>query len=271
MRGVGANLRNHPCVMLALYLSRHAVQPPDNPWFLQNWLRFSSHHPGCGRNDMHLMPFNKVAWHALGARVGATAITVLQSHSTGRVELASADPAALPKVRFNLLADSRDSERLVAGFRFTLQLLTDPRVATMRRELFLPNPRIVASLARRNRWNALKARAIALTLDHDPLRKIFIGSSSVDPHALLADDERLREFVRMHAHPQLHDCGTCRMGRADDADAVVDGAGRVHGVDALRVVDASIFPTVPRGYPHFIVLMAAEKIADAIHAEWSAR
>ena len=58
------------------------------------------------------------------------------------------------------------------------------------------------------------------------------------------------------------------MGRANDPDAVVDGAGRVHGMRGLRVVDASIVPTIPRGYPHFIIIMAAEKIAaDRLAAE----
>jgi hypothetical protein len=50
---------------------------------------------------------------------------------------------------------------------------------------------------------------------------------------------------------------------------VVDSSGRVHGTEGLRVADASIFPTIPRGYPHFIVIMAAEKIADAVKASWS--
>jgi choline dehydrogenase-like flavoprotein len=54
--------------------------------------------------------------------------------------------------------------------------------------------------------------------------------------------------------------------RADDASAVVDST--VHGIEALRVVDASIFPAIPRRHIHFIVLMAAETIADAIKSEW---
>lgn len=57
------------------------------------------------------------------------------------------------------------------------------------------------------------------------------------------------------------------MGSTDDSLAVVDSNGRVHGVDGLRVADASIFPTIPRGYIHFIVIMAAEKIAAAMKPE----
>ena len=51
---------------------------------------------------------------------------------------------------------------------------------------------------------------------------------------------------------------------ADDADAVVDSAGRVYGVEGLRVADASIMPNVMAGNTNLPVIMAAEKIADAI-------
>ena len=53
-------------------------------------------------------------------------------------------------------------------------------------------------------------------------------------------DEQLDEFVRNHGETAYHPCGTCKMGT--DPMAVVDNEGRVHGVQALRVVDASIIP-----------------------------
>jgi 5-(hydroxymethyl)furfural/furfural oxidase len=60
------------------------------------------------------------------------------------------------------------------------------------------------------------------------------------------------------------------MGVAGDRDAVVDPTGRVHGVGALRVVDASIMPTLPRGNTNIPTIMVAEKIAagmlDDAHA-----
>jgi choline dehydrogenase len=62
----------------------------------------------------------------------------------------------------------------------------------------------------------------------------------------------------------FHPSSTCRMGPASDPTAVVDHNGRVHGVQALRVVDASIFPTGPRANVHFTVVAVAEKLADAI-------
>jgi 5-(hydroxymethyl)furfural/furfural oxidase len=54
------------------------------------------------------------------------------------------------------------------------------------------------------------------------------------------------------------------MGADGDPMAVVDAAGRVRGVDGLRVVDASVFPVVPSANTNFPTLMTAEKMADAI-------
>ena len=61
-----------------------------------------------------------------------------------------------------------------------------------------------------------------------------------------------------------HPCGTCRMGAASDPLAVVDANGRVHGIEGLRVVDASIMPDCPRVNINATTMMVAEKIADAI-------
>lgn len=81
------------------------------------------------------------------------------------------------------------------------------------------------------------------------------------------DRAALRAAVRTHVATTFHPSGTCRMGPGSDANAVVDHAGRVYGVDGLRVVDASIFPTGPRANLHSTVVAVAEKLADAIHDE----
>jgi 5-(hydroxymethyl)furfural/furfural oxidase len=215
---------------------------------------------------MHLIVLNKMAWHDLGRHVGNLAVTALKSYSRGHVRLASADPTTPPKISFALLDDERDYERLVDGFRFVLELATDPEVAQIGGPAFNPNFRIVANLEKRTRWNGLKARALAASLDIGPLRSLFLRGR-VDVERLLADEGALRACVRRLSAPQLHPLGTCRMGTSNDPEAVVDAVGRVHGVERLRVVDASIFPTITRGYTHFLVLMAAEKLADAVKSD----
>jgi 5-(hydroxymethyl)furfural/furfural oxidase len=80
----------------------------------------------------------------------------------------------------------------------------------------------------------------------------------------MADDDKLEEFTRKAAIGVWHASCTCRMGADSDPLAVTDRAGRVRGVDGLRVVDASLFPAVPCANTNFPTLMTAEKIADAV-------
>lgn len=61
------------------------------------------------------------------------------------------------------------------------------------------------------------------------------------------------------------------MGPSTDAAAVVNSQLRVHGIKHLRVVDASIMPTIPAGHTNAIVIMIAEKAADMIKNSWRMR
>jgi len=76
------------------------------------------------------------------------------------------------------------------------------------------------------------------------------------------DDAILAQFVRAHAQTAYHPVGSCRMGT--DHGAVVDGELRVHGMEGLRVVDASVMPRITRGHPHAPTVMIAERPADLI-------
>ena len=71
----------------------------------------------------------------------------------------------------------------------------------------------------------------------------------------------LASWLRRSAGTMFHPAGTCRMGPANDPASVVDVQGRVRGVDGLRVVDASVFPSLPRATIHFPVVAVAEKLA----------
>ncbi|MDN6322885.1 MAG: choline dehydrogenase, partial [Halomonas sp.] len=75
-------------------------------------------------------------------------------------------------------------------------------------------------------------------------------------------DAELDEFVRQNAETAYHPCATCKMG--NDAMAVVDGAGRVHGLEGLRVIDASIMPMIATGNLNAPTIMIAEKMADKV-------
>lgn len=75
-------------------------------------------------------------------------------------------------------------------------------------------------------------------------------------------DAELDAFVREHAETAYHPSCSCKMG--EDEMAVVDGQGRVHGVEGLRVVDASIMPQIITGNLNATTIMIAEKIADRI-------
>jgi choline dehydrogenase len=68
----------------------------------------------------------------------------------------------------------------------------------------------------------------------------------------------MREYVRTHAMTDRHPAGTCGIGR------VVDPELKVLGIDGLRVVDASVFPTIPRGNLNAVVIAIAEKAVDLI-------
>ncbi|SLN31764.1 Oxygen-dependent choline dehydrogenase [Falsiruegeria litorea R37] len=91
--------------------------------------------------------------------------------------------------------------------------------------------------------------------------KSFAGHEIQPGDALQSDDE-LNGFIKEHVESAYHPCGTCRMGRADDANAVVDPEGRVIGVDGLRVADSSIFPRITNGNLNAPSIMVGEKMSD---------
>jgi len=84
------------------------------------------------------------------------------------------------------------------------------------------------------------------------------------PGEQVQSDADLEKFVRSVGAITQHPVGTCRMGTERDAGAVVDAELRVRGVQALRVIDASVMPDIPCGNTNAPAIMIAEKGADAI-------
>ena len=96
-----------------------------------------------------------------------------------------------------------------------------------------------------------------------PAFKPFLGEERF-PGAAQQSDAELTEFVRATAETEYHPVGTCKMG--SDAMAVVDDKLRVRGIDRLRVIDASIMPTVISGNTNAPMIMIAEKGAEMMLA-----
>ena len=84
----------------------------------------------------------------------------------------------------------------------------------------------------------------------------------IQPGAHVQSDEKLDEFIRRNAETIYHPVGTAKMGT--DKDAVVDVACKVHGIEGLRVVDASVMPTLVGGNTNAPTIMIAEKVSDMI-------
>src|SRR5262249_16935605 len=119
--------------------------------------------------------------------------------------------------------------------------------------------------------NRLKSTAIAALIDVLPALAdpVFgtLADRTVDLAALAADDDALADHIRQNVAGTFHPVGTCRMGSAGDRAAVTDTTGRVRGVAGLRVIDASIMPTIPRGNTNIPTIMIAEKLAAEILRE----
>lgn len=84
----------------------------------------------------------------------------------------------------------------------------------------------------------------------------------ISPGIAVQTDDELDAFVREHAETAYHPCGSCAMGYGDMA--VVDADARVHGLESLRVIDASIMPEIITGNLNAPTIMLAEKLADVI-------
>ena len=88
----------------------------------------------------------------------------------------------------------------------------------------------------------------------------------VAPGADVSNDEALQAYVREVVNTVFHPIGTCKMGT--DSMAVVDPELRVHDIEGLRVVDASIMPTITTGNTNSPTIAIGEKAADLIKAAW---
>jgi len=86
----------------------------------------------------------------------------------------------------------------------------------------------------------------------------------IQPGAAVQTDEQIDQFIRERVETAYHPSCTCKMGAEGDPMPVVDPQARVRGLEALRVVDSSIMPSITNGNLNAPTIMIAEKAADHI-------
>ncbi len=271
--GVGQRLQDHPAAAVAAFLKPHARIVQDySRRHIYVSLRYSSNLPGIPAGDMMTVVTNKTSWHRVGEQIGSFIVTVYKTYSeTGEVKLRSANPNEEPSVDFNLLSDQRDLERMMSGIRRFAAMHLTP---TMQAVTDDPFPASYSDKVRQVGLHSKKNKFITDVLGRlldgpAALRKYLMRTlvmEGVTLQDVLTDDDALEQFARKASVGVWHASCTCRMGADDDPMAVTNNAGRVRGVDGLRVVDASVFPVVPSANTNFPVWMTAEKMADAILA-----
>ncbi len=129
----------------------------------------------------------------------------------------------------------------------------DPLVAPAISPNYLSDPRDAEALA-------AGMKIVRKVVAAEPLASMIKGEK--EPGPATQSDEELINFLRAKALSVYHPVGTCRMGR--DENAVVDDQLRVHGVAGLRVVDASIMPTLISGNTNAPSIMIGEMGAELV-------
>jgi choline dehydrogenase len=130
----------------------------------------------------------------------------------------------------------------------------DPKAQPAIRFNFLADPIDQAAMTEGFRM----IRRIVNTPPMDPLR-----GEEYSPGPQISTDEQILDYIRNNSQTAYHPVGTCRMGPAGPK-TVVDDKLKVHGLEGLRVADASIFPTMPSGNTNAPSIMVGEKMADIL-------
>ena len=224
---VGAGLQEHPAIWLMLALREHARERSPDARHTNCCVRYGSGVAGSVPNDMLLLSMNLSGYGGEGFGTGLLELCVFESESRGDVAITDADPAVEPRVDFRMLCDPGDLARLRDGVRRLMDLAwTDP------------------------------IRGIA--------SDVWLGPERVEIDPDMTDAVIDAWLMRSCVDAQ-HAAGSCRMGRSDHPETVVDEQCRVLGVDRLLVVDASIMPKVPRANTHLPTVTIGEHAVTRIH------
>lgn len=226
---VGRGMQDHPTVMVSFPLTPEARLASPDDRHTNVCVRTSSG-PDAPPMDLLYASLNQnvlaMATTRTGQHSGAYGVWLNKNYSRGDVTLASRDPLAQPVVEQRMLSDHRDLPRLRHGVRTLFEMADSSHTAAI----------IDGSLAEEN-------EALIKVLD---------------------DDRALDRYLLATAGDAQHGTSTCRMGDPADPDTVVDPSCRVLDTEGLRIVDASIFPSVTRANTNLTTIMAAELMADRL-------
>lgn len=273
--GVGENLMDHPHISVGTHLKPHARLPEGQRRHIFFGLRYSSNLEGGTPGDMLMMPANRTGWHPLGKCAGSLGVCVNKSYSRGTVRLRSASFLDEPIVDLNMASDGRDLLRLVDAFKLMYRIMESPEVRSAVTMWFLAGySDAVRALQVKSVANWLRTSAAAFLFNasgftREALYRHRFGAME-RIHAMARDDEAIAEWVKSTVWSGWHVSGTCRMGPDGDSLAVLDARCRVRGVGGLRVVDASVMPTIVRANTNITTIAIAEKAADLILADRAA-
>ena len=90
------------------------------------------------------------------------------------------------------------------------------------------------------------------------------NAGEASPGIGVSSDEEIDAWVRANVESAYHPSCSCKMGSLDDPMTVVNNEGQVNGIGSLRVIDSSVFPTIPNGNLNGPTIMLAEKMADSV-------
>jgi choline dehydrogenase len=230
--GVGAGLSDHPVVRLLL-VPRPGSCDIETP-LAQVVLRYTA--PGSDEfNDMQQVIFSHVDVAGIG---GEQAVAMVGT------PLAIGLPVALerPQVRGRLSLAS-----------------SDPHVPPVIELNFAADPEDLRRL--------LEGIRLAWRIAHEPEIARHVERVALLTEETIASEQALAAYIRATVSTQFHPCGTARMGPADDPMAVVDQHCRVRSVENLRIVDASVMPTIPRANINLTCIMIGEHASDWMRAD----
>jgi 5-(hydroxymethyl)furfural/furfural oxidase len=270
--GVGKNLREHPGTHICAFVDPAFRSGPSTRKAGHIAFRFSSGLTGHSMSDLYVNTGAISAWHGVGRRLAYFYLWLNKSYSQGRVTLTDTDVLSAPRVELNLLSDERDLARLAFGFERLAAVVKGMENHGVIHDPFAvrwsPTVRLVTQI---NKYNAAMMHVLGKSLDGSTRTRRFILQRLIANapalNTLLSSSSRLKTYLSENASSVWHPCGTCKMGHETDPSAVTDPQGRVYGVGHLRIADASIFPNIPRANTNIPVIMAAEKISDAVIAE----